>query len=67
MMAIIVAGLGSAPIRRLHTTWELVPKPAMELFKQMDSILEERVSHTDAESHRDIRPVNKSTMHIKDR
>lgn len=43
MMAIVVAGLGSSPIRRLATTWEMVPKSDMELFKHMDSILEERV------------------------
>lgn len=44
VMAIVVAGLGSSPIRRLAATWEMVPKADMELFKRMDSILEERVS-----------------------
>ncbi len=43
-MAIVVAGLGSSPIRRLAATWEMVPKADIELFKQMDSLLEERVS-----------------------
>ena len=43
MMAIIMAGLGSAPIRRLHRTWEGVSKVHMEMFKQMDTILESKV------------------------
>ena len=42
-MAIVMAGLGSAPIRRLHRTWEGVSKIHMEMFKQMDTILESKV------------------------
>ena len=44
MMAIVVAGLGSAPIRRLQLTWGLVPKTDMESFKEMESILDTWVS-----------------------
>ena len=43
MMAIVMAGLGSAPIRRLHRTWEGVSKVHIEMFKQMDTILESKV------------------------
>ena len=45
-MAIVVAGLGSAPIRRLQLTWRDVPKADMELFKEMDSMLDSKVSRT---------------------
>ncbi len=45
-MAIVVAGLGSSPIRRLQASWDLVSKTDMELFKYMDSILEEKVLYT---------------------
>ena len=44
MMAIVVAGLGSAPIRRLHSSWAQVPKADMEVFKDMDTVLDSRVS-----------------------
>ena len=44
IMAIVVAGLGSAPIRRLHSSWAQVPKADMELFKEMDTLLDSRVS-----------------------
>ena len=43
MMAIIVAGLGSAPIRRLHKTWEGVSKQHVDYYKQMDTLLDSRV------------------------
>eukprot|EP00731_Ephydatia_muelleri_P015580 Em0009g4a len=36
VMAVVVAGLGSAPIRRLHKTWEGVSKYHVDLFKEMD-------------------------------
>ena len=44
MMAIVVAGLGSAPIRRLKSSWAQVPKSDMELFHDMDAVLDSRVS-----------------------
>ncbi|KAL5502442.1 hypothetical protein EMCRGX_G009216 [Ephydatia muelleri] len=40
VMAVVVAGLGSAPIRRLHKTWEGVSKYHVDLFKEMDLLLE---------------------------
>ncbi|KAL5502434.1 hypothetical protein EMCRGX_G009205 [Ephydatia muelleri] len=40
IMAVVVAGLGSAPIRRLHKTWEGVSKYHVDLFKEMDLLLE---------------------------
>lgn len=43
VMAIVVAGLGSAPVRRLHSSWSQVPKADMELFKEMDTLLDSRV------------------------
>ena len=45
MMSIVVAGLGSAPIRRLQSSWAQVPKADMELFKEMDAVLDSRVGH----------------------
>ena len=39
----MMAGLGSASIRRLHRTWEAVGKPFDELYKEMDAILESKV------------------------
>jgi len=44
MMAIVVAGLGSAPIRRLQQTWGQLPKSDMETFKEMDAILDSKVA-----------------------
>ena len=43
MMAIVVAGLGSAPIRRLHQSWAGVPKERRDLFKDIDTILDSKV------------------------
>ncbi|KAL5502445.1 hypothetical protein EMCRGX_G009220 [Ephydatia muelleri] len=40
VMAVVVAGLGSAPIRRLHKTWEGVSKYHVDLFKEMDLLLD---------------------------
>ncbi|KAL5502459.1 hypothetical protein EMCRGX_G009237 [Ephydatia muelleri] len=40
VMAVVVAGLGSAPIRRLHKTWEGVSKYHVDLFKEVDLLLE---------------------------
>lgn len=39
----IVAGLGSSPIRRLRKTWEAISKHHMELYKNMDTIMDTRV------------------------
>ena len=43
-MAIVVAGLGSAPIRRLHQSWAGVPKDRRDLFKEIDTILDSKVT-----------------------
>lgn len=40
VMAIIFAGLGCTPIRRLNRTWEGVSKTHLELFREMDAILQ---------------------------
>jgi hypothetical protein len=57
MMAIIMAGLGSAPIRRLHRTWEGVSKVHMEMFKQMDTILESKSNYKNYRDKLSITPV----------
>ena len=44
MMAIVVAGLGSAPIRRLHQSWAGVQKEHRDLFKEIDTILDSKVT-----------------------
>lgn len=44
-MAIVVAGLGSAPIRRLHQSWALVPKESRDLFREIDAILDSKVNY----------------------
>ena len=44
-MAIVVAGLGSAPIRRLHQSWAIVPKERRDLFKDIDTILDSKVTN----------------------
>lgn len=43
MMAIVVAGLGSAPIRRLHQSWAGVQKERKDLFKEIDTLLDSKV------------------------
>ena len=44
VMAIVVAGLGSAPIRRLHQSWAGVQKERRDLFKEIDTILDSKVT-----------------------
>ena len=39
----IVAGLGSSPIRRLRKTWEGISKQHMELYRNIDTIMDTRV------------------------
>lgn len=40
----VVAGLGSSPIRRLRKTWDGISKHHMELYRNMDTIMDTRVS-----------------------
>lgn len=42
LMSVVVAGLGSAPVRRLTRTWDCVSKSHLEMFRQMDAMLESR-------------------------
>ena len=44
MMAIVVAGLGSAPIRRLTQSWAIVQKERKDLFKEVDALLDSKVA-----------------------
>lgn len=40
VMAIVVAALGSAPVRRLHKTKELVPKEYLEQYAKMEILMD---------------------------
>jgi len=40
VMAIVVAALGSAPVRRLHKTKELVPKDFLEQYAKMEILMD---------------------------
>jgi len=40
VMAIVVAALGSAPVRRLHKTKELVPKECLEQYAKMEILMD---------------------------
>jgi hypothetical protein len=57
MMSIVMAGLGSAPIRRLQRTWDGVSKIHMEMFKQMDTILESKSNYKNYRDKLSITPI----------